>query len=105
MVSTNLNERIQQYINELFYYIEYPEPYTIYPMWKYKDGKKKPIRELDFYEFHEFKTLVERDIYNFKHNQEKDELYEEAFKILMPLLEIKFVALDEEWSSLKKYLD
>ena len=40
MNSKELNERINLYINELFYYIEYPNPYTTYPMWKYKNGEK-----------------------------------------------------------------
>lgn len=105
MNSKELNERINLYINELFYYIEYPNPYTTYPMWKYKNGEKKPIRELEIEEFNKYRTLVKNDIYNFKNKKEKDKLYEEAFKILMPLLEIKFTALDDGWTQIKKFYE
>lgn len=105
MNNKELDVRINQYINDLFYYIEYPNPHTTYPMWKYKDGRKKPIRELEIEKFKEYRSLVENDIYNFKHNQKKDKLYEEAYEILLPLLEIKYKALNDGWTEILKFYE
>lgn len=105
MSNKELDERINKYITDLFYYIEYPNPYTIYPMWKYQNGKKKPIRELEIEEIREYRSLVENDIYNFTHTQEKDKLYEKSYEILLPLLEIKYKALNNSWTQIVKFHD
>lgn len=104
MNTNELNKRINFYINEIFYYIDYPKKHEVYPMWKYKDGTKKPIRELSIEEFINYHALVRQNIDHFKYDQKKDELYEESYKILMPLLEVNFKALDDGWNFIKKYI-